>query len=141
MTPVNITTVNTDRCGGEGTTMFTTLGRLIVQRRRTVLAATLLGLVVAIVLGSGVFAELTNGGFDDPDSESTRAVELLDEEFDTASADIVAIVTAANGDVDTPGVVAAGTELTEEFAAIDGADDVVSYWTPGLAAVPAIQRR
>ena len=117
--------------------MFTTLGRLIVQRRRTVLAATLLGLVVAIVLGSGVFGELTNGGFDDPDSESTRAVELLDEEFDTASADVVAIVTAANGDVDTPGVVAAGTELTEEFAAVDGADDVVSYWS--LGSPPALR--
>ena len=47
--------------------MFTRLGHLVVRRRRTVLVTTLLGLVVAIVLGSGVFAELTNGGFDDPE--------------------------------------------------------------------------
>ena len=111
--------------------MFTRLGHLVVRRRRTVLVTTLLGLVVAIVLGSGVFAELTNGGFDDPDSESTRAIETLDEEFDTGSADVVAIVTAVDGDVDAPDVVASGTELTEEFAAIEGADDVVSYWTLG----------
>jgi RND superfamily putative drug exporter len=111
--------------------MFTRLGHLVVRRRRTVLVTTLLGLVVAIVLGSGVFAQLTNGGFDDPNSESTRAIELLDEEFDTGSADVVAIVTAVDGDVDAPDVVASGTELTEEFASIEGADDVVSYWTLG----------
>ncbi len=111
--------------------MFTRLGHVVVRRPRTVLITTLLGLVVAIVLGSGVFAELTNGGFDDPSSESTRAIERLDEEFDTGSSDVVAIVTAVDGDVDAPDVVASGTELTEEFAAIDGADDVASYWTLG----------
>jgi RND superfamily putative drug exporter len=114
--------------------MFTRLGHLVVRRRRTVLVTTLLGLVVAIVLGSGVFAELTNGGFDDPDSESTRAIEALDDEFDTGSADLVAIVTATGGDVDAPEVVAAGTALTEGFAAIEGTDDVTSYWSLGSPA-------
>ena len=114
--------------------MFTRLGHLVVRRRRTVLVSTLLGLVVAIVLGSGVFAELTNGGFDDPNSESTRAIETLDDEFDTGSADLIAIVTATGGDVDAEGVVAAGMELTEEFAGLDGTDDVVSYWSLGSPA-------
>jgi RND superfamily putative drug exporter len=113
--------------------MFTRLGHLVVRRRRTVLVATLLGLVAAIVLGSGVFAGLTNGGFDDPDSESTRAIDTLDEEFDTGSADLVVIVTATSGNVDAPEVVAAGSALTEEFAAIDGVDDVASYWSLGSA--------
>jgi RND superfamily putative drug exporter len=111
--------------------MFTRLGHLVVRRRRTVLVTTMLGLIVAIVLGSGVFAELTNGGFDDPDSESTRAIAALDDEFETGSADLVAIVTANGGDVDDPEIVAAATALTEEFAAIDGTDDVVSYWSLG----------
>ena len=114
--------------------MFTRLGHLVVRRRRTVLVTTLLGLVVAIVLGSGVFAELTNGGFDDPDSESTRAIAALDDEFDTGSADLVAIVSATGGDVDTPEVAAAATAMTEEFAAIEGTDDVVSYWSLGSPA-------
>ena len=114
--------------------MFTRLGHLVVHRRRTVLVTTLLGLVVAIVLGSGVFAELTNGGFDDPRSESTRAIETLDDEFDTGSADLIAIVTATGGDVDADVVVAAGTALTEEFAGLDGTDDVVSYWSLGSPA-------
>jgi RND superfamily putative drug exporter len=111
--------------------MFTSLGHLVVRRRRTVLVTTLLGLVVAIVLGSGVFGALTNGGFDDPASESTRANAELEEEFDTGGADVVAIVTATGGDVDDPAVVAAGTALTQELAAIDGVDDVASYWSLG----------
>jgi putative drug exporter of the RND superfamily len=113
--------------------VFTTLGQLIVRRRRMVLVTTLVGLVVAIVLGSGVFAGLTNGGFDDPDSESTRAISTLDEEFDTGSAELVVIVTAASGNVDSPEAIAAGTALTEEFAAIEGVDDVASYWSLGSA--------
>jgi putative drug exporter of the RND superfamily len=111
--------------------MFTRLGHLVVRRRRAVLVTTLLGLVVAIVLGSGVFAELTNGGFDDPDSESTRAIAALDDEFGTGSADLVAIVTATGGDVDAPEVATTASALTEEFAGIDGTDDVVSYWSLG----------
>ena len=114
--------------------MFTRLGHLVVRRRRTVLTTTLLGVLVAIVLGSGVFAELTNGGFDDPVSESTRAIQALDDEFDTGNADLVAIVTATDGDVDGPETIAAATALTEEFAAIEGTDDVVSYWSLGSPA-------
>ena len=114
--------------------MFTRLGHLVVRRRRSVLATTLLGLIVAVVLGAGVFGELTNGGFDDPGSESTRAIAALDDEFDTGSADLVAIVTATEGDVDAAGVVAAGTALTDEFAAIEGTDDVASYWSLGAPA-------
>lgn len=113
--------------------MFTTLGRLIVRRRRTILVASLVGLVVAIVLGVGVFARLATGGFTDPHAESTRAIERLEDEFDTGPADVVAIVTAESGDVDDPDVAAVGSELTRRFAAIEGFDNVVSYWSLGSA--------
>ncbi len=113
--------------------MFTTLGHLVVRRRRTVLVTTLLGLIIAIALGSGVFAGLTNGGFDDPASESSRAIATLDDEFDTGSADLVVVVSAVSGSVDDPEVVDAGRALTEEFAAIEGVDDVASYWSLGSA--------
>ena len=59
--------------------MFTSLGRFIVQRRRLVLVASITALVVAAVIGTGVFSRLDGGGFDDPNSESTRAAELLAE--------------------------------------------------------------
>ncbi len=111
--------------------MFHRLGQLVVRRRKTLLVTTLLALVVAIGFGAGVFGELTNGGFDDPDSESVRAAELLDREFDTGAADLVAIVTADDGSVDDPTVVATGLALTTEVAAHEGTDDVASYWSLG----------
>jgi RND superfamily putative drug exporter len=111
--------------------MFTALGTFVVRRRRSVLTLTLLGLAVAVVLGVGVFARLSTGGFDDPASESVRAADLLDDEFDTGGADLVAIVTAPDGSVDDPEVVATGLALTEELAAVEGTDDVASYWTLG----------
>ncbi len=111
--------------------MFTRIGHHVVRRPKSVLLATLLGLVVAIVVGTGVFGELSTGGFDDPGAESTRAAEVLDDEFDTGSADLVMVVTAESGSVDDPAVAAAGRELTAEVAALPGTDDVASYWTLG----------
>jgi RND superfamily putative drug exporter len=111
--------------------MFTRLGHFIVRRRRTVLVATLLGLVLAIVIGGGVFGRLRSGGFDDPGSESVRAADELEAEFDTGGAELVVIVTADDGGVDTPAVAAAGMTLTDELADRDGVDDVASYWSLG----------
>ena len=50
--------------------MFHRLGHLIFRRRIIVLVVTLLGLVTAIAFGTGVFGELSSGGFTDPSSES-----------------------------------------------------------------------
>ena len=125
--------------------MFTTLGHLAVRRRRPILVLTLLGLVVAAIVGTGVFQRLGTGGFDDPSSESTRAADELAAEFDTGSPDLVMVVTAVDAgaepadatipadattpSVDRPDVVDAGTALTDAVASVTGTDDVVSYWS------------
>ena len=56
--------------------MFEALGRVMYRRRRWVVAVTLAFVVFAGVWGTGVFSQLTGGGFEDPDSESTRAGEV-----------------------------------------------------------------
>jgi RND superfamily putative drug exporter len=119
--------------------MFTTLAHLAVRRRRTVLAMTLLVLIASGIVGVGVFDRLTVGGFDDPDSESVRAAQLLADEFDTGPPDLVLVVTADDPSttsapaiaVDRADVAAEGVALTGELASLDGTDDVVSYWSLG----------
>jgi RND superfamily putative drug exporter len=118
--------------------MFTTLGRFTVRHRRAVLVATVLALVVAAVIGGGVFSRLSSGGFDDPASESTRAADELADRFGTGSPDLVLVVSADgtvtdddNPAVDRPDVAAAGSALTDELAATAGTDDTVSYWSLG----------
>ncbi len=112
-------------------TMFTRIGQLTVRRRRLILALTLVLVVVAGGVGGGVFDRLVNGGFADPDSESERAADYLEDEFGAGAPNIVLLVTATDGDVDAPAVAEVGQQLTEELADYPRADDVVSYWSLG----------
>ena len=113
------------------TTVFTRIGQFTVRRRRLVLVLTVVVVIIAGVLGGAVFDRLSSGGFADPDSESTRADDLLEARFGAGAPNVVLLVTAGDGDVDAPEVAAVGQQLTDELAAYPKADDVVSYWSLG----------
>ena len=57
--------------------MFSRLGSFAYRRRRWVLAGSSLFVLVAALMGTGVFGRLGAGGFDDPSAESTRAKDVL----------------------------------------------------------------
>src|SRR5215211_6618497 len=99
--------------------MFPSLGRLAVRRRRVVLALTGAFFVLAAVLGSGVFDALSTGGFEDPDAESTRAADVLEDRFGQGDPNLVLLVRPASGDVDDPAAAAAGQALTDRLAGED----------------------
>jgi RND superfamily putative drug exporter len=111
--------------------MFTALGRLVVRRARLTLFGSLVVFAVTMILGGGVFSSLSTGGFDDPGSDSARAVELLEHEFGAGTPNILLVVTADGGDVDAPDASAAGQALSTELSAVEGVDEVTSYWTLG----------
>lgn len=113
--------------------MFTTLGHQIVRRRRLVLVASVTALVLAAVLGTGVFSRLAGGGFDDPGAESTRAQELLTE-YGVGSPDLVLLVDAIGGDVDAAEVVTAAADLESALTSFEGVEGVASYWSLGQPA-------
>ena len=117
--------------------MFTRLGRFTVRRRRAVLALTGLFVVVAAVLGAGVFGSLQSGGFDDPAAESTRATQVLEQTFGAGDPNLVIVARAAGGDVDAPAAAADGMALTERLAAEPGVARVASYWS--LANPPPLR--
>ena len=103
------------------------------------LISAVLFVVLAGAFGGGVAENLTAGGFVDPATESAQAEEILDDRFDTGVPNVVLVVTARAGNVDTPAVTDAGLALTEELAAEDHVTNVVSYWSEGGA--PPAQRR
>ncbi len=117
--------------------LFTNLGRFTVRRRRLVLSLTVLFVVVAGVLGTGAFGKLQSGGFDDPGAESTTAHELLQTQFHGGDPNVVLLLHATSGTVDTASVVAAAASLTSELSAAAGVSHVVSYWS--LADAPALR--
>ncbi|MER5321482.1 MMPL family transporter [Streptosporangium roseum] len=110
------------------------LGYLLVHRRRLVMAVSLLATLAMAVLAAGAVGGLSLARFEAPGSESDRAGAELAERFGTGGADLILLVTARGGDVNTPAVAAAGQALTRELAASGGVAEAASYWTRGRPA-------
>ena len=115
--------------------MLERLARFLLRRRWAVLAATLAAVVVAGVFGGSAITRLKSGGFDDPAAESTRAAEVLRDQFGAGDPNLVLLVTAKGGDVDDPAVAGAGAALTRRLAAEPDLAQVVSYWATDAPAL------
>lgn len=113
--------------------MLTRLGWFTVRRRRIVLSLAALFIVVAGVIGGGAFGVLKTQGFDDPSAESTKATELLDERFAGGEPNVVLVARTEGANVDDEAVAAAGAELAGRLDAIEGVEQVASYWSLGRA--------
>ncbi len=114
--------------------MFHTLGVRIVRRARLVLAVALVALIGAAVVGVGVFGHVLSGGFADPRSASTQATTLLAQHFGGED-DLLVLVHARAGTVDSPAAAADGQALTRRLAADPRLTGVSSYWATHAAAL------
>ena len=99
--------------------MPASLARLIVRRRRVVLVLAMVFMAVAGAFGGSVAKHLSNGGFEDPTAESSRARQFIDANFGGGTANLVLLVTAADGRVDSAASAAAGAVLTADLARPD----------------------
>jgi len=66
-------------------------GRFVARRRWAVLGLATLVIAAAAMFGTGVFGALTDGGFEDPDSESARAQARITESFSRTDADVLVL--------------------------------------------------
>ncbi len=106
------------------------LARYIVNHRRIVLVLGLVFVAVAGALGGNVAEKLSNGGFEDPNAESTQAKVLVENRFGGGTPNLVLLVSAADGaTVDSPATQRAALALTSELAAEPGITSVASYWS------------
>jgi len=102
-------------------------GRLVARRRWVVLAIGLLTTIAAAGWGLGVFGSLSDGGFEDPESESARADAAIVAAFGRADADLLVLYTSENGTrVDDPAFEQA---VTETLAALPAQDVVTAITT------------
>ena len=110
--------------------LFHRLGAWVARHRWPVLISYLVLLVVCGVFGVRVFGAMEAEGFNDPASDSIRAAAILAEEFGTEDPLIIlAIETPTGADASA----AEATALLDGIAAVDGVDQVVSYWSTGGA--------
>ncbi|MFH9475897.1 MMPL family transporter [Streptomyces anulatus] len=110
--------------------MFERLAELAIRRSRSVLVVAAVALVIMGAVGAGAFGKLLGGGFDDPSSPSSRAAVVIDEKFG-GETNLVLLVGADEGSVDSPAVRRSGENLVADLKEEKGLTNVVSYWDTG----------
>ncbi len=122
--------------------MFSAWGHLVVRYRRTVVIVAALFTLFAGVWGTGVFGQLVDGGFDDPNSESQRALDQLNQTIGRTDADLILLVGSTDRTVDDPSF---GADMQAAVTSVLPADTlaaVVSYFnTQSPALVTADRHR
>ncbi|MEU3232029.1 MMPL family transporter [Nocardiopsis alba] len=84
------------------TGFFGRLGLGAHRGRRWILALTVLFTVFSLVWGLGVFKDVGQSGFEDPGSESSRAMDVLQEELGHTDIDVIAVFRSDEMKVDNP---------------------------------------
>ncbi|MFE4703140.1 MMPL family transporter [Streptomyces sp. NPDC056738] len=107
--------------------MFERIAELAIRRARLVLIVAVVATALMGALGSGAFTKLLGGGFDDPASQSTRARNLIDKKFG-GETNLVLLVRAGGGRVDTPSAEQNGKALVASLKKEKTLANVVSYW-------------
>ncbi len=77
-------------------------GSYVARRSLPVLVVGILVALLAGAFGAGVFGSLSNGGFDDPDSETARQLSLERETFGNRAVDVIAVYSSVDLAADDP---------------------------------------
>ncbi|WP_116450252.1 MMPL family transporter [Blastococcus litoris] len=120
--------------------MFEALGRVMYRRRRWVVALALAFVAFAGVWGTGVFGAMTGGGFEDPDSDSSRAVEVANRELGRDSSDVVVLYRSDDLTVDDPGYEAAVDDSLRALPA-GLVDRTTTFWSTGAPQLVSTDRQ
>lgn len=115
--------------------MLTRLGRLAVHHSRAVLAGALLVLLGLGAYGAGAQSDLDLSRWSSPGTESVRAGDVLRDDFRTGNPNLALLVTARDGDVDSPRTERAARELAEEVGQLPLVTHVTSYWSADSPAL------
>ncbi|WP_428341045.1 MMPL family transporter [Mycobacterium sp.] len=107
--------------------MLQQIARLAIAGPRRILAAAVLVLVAAAVFGLPVAKSLSAGGFQDPASESARAIKLLTDKFGQSDQQLVILV-AAPGGAQSDQARRIATDIAGQVRGSDGVYNVVSAW-------------
>jgi uncharacterized membrane protein YdfJ with MMPL/SSD domain len=108
--------------------VFERLGRFAYRRRRSVLAATGVFVVAAVLWGTGVFGSLANGGFEAPDSEAAHAVRTVEQTVGRDNADVVVLYRSSTLSVSDP---AFRTAVDQHLSGVprDQVMRTATYWS------------
>ena len=110
--------------------MFENIGQFVVKHRKGVFIGYLISVLVAGVIGAGMFGSLKSQGYDDLGSDSAAVDQLLKSDFDTRDASVILVIDTL-ASIDDPDSVTAATDLLEKVAEEENIESIVSYWNSG----------
>ena len=113
------------------------LGQAIVSHSKLFLFGFVGLIVLSSVWGFQAFGNLKGGGYDNPNSDSSKVSDILRDEFDQDPAEVVVLVDLesradtqkADGSFENFALV---EELSNKFADIEGVEEVLNYYTLGM---------
>jgi putative drug exporter of the RND superfamily len=108
--------------------MLPRIARLAIAAPRRIIAVGILVFVAAAIFGIPVAKSLAPGGFQDPNSESARAISVLTEKFGQSGQQMLILVTAPAGANSDPAR-KVGTDLVDELQHSPLVYNVTSPWT------------
>jgi putative drug exporter of the RND superfamily len=108
---------------------------MAIAAPRLILAVAALVMVAAAVFGLPVAKSLSAGGFQDPNAESSKALQLLTDKFDQGDMQLLLVVSAPDG-FGGERARAVGTEIVDHLQQSPHVASVTSAWTapPPVAA-------
>ncbi len=111
--------------------MFEKLGHSIARRSKAIFLLAITAVLVFGTLGTQVFSRFDTGGYSDPNSDSAKVFEYLEDTFDVKDPAVVIALESSAGSVDAQATVAAATALENQLRAEPSAENVISYWSAG----------
>ncbi len=110
--------------------MFEALGRRTYRSRRWVLGLAAAFVLVGVTWGMGVFSALSQGGFEDPDSESARALTRIEAGLSGGNVDVVALYTDPDRTIDDAGLRDTVVETLQDLPTGE-VTGFRTYWSTG----------
>ncbi len=113
--------------------MFRRLGYIAARHSKLVLILSGLFIVVTGAVGTQVIAVMSSAGYDDPESDSSKAYTYLKDNFGVEDPWSTLVLDAGTS-VDDPTVVSSVATITRTILGVAGVDHVTSYWSLGQPA-------
>ena len=109
--------------------MLAKFGGFLYRARWLVLLVGLALVIAAGAFGGGLFSLLKSGGFQDPNSQSTQAQQLLDQQLGGSTTDVVILMRSATLNATNPAFADAATQLLNNLQARSEVASVTSYYS------------
>ena len=111
--------------------MFEKLGHAIAHRSKAIFLLSVTLVLLFGTLGTQVFSRFDSGGYSDPNSDSAKVFEYLEDTFGVKDPAVVITLESSQGSVDNEATVAVATSLESNLRNESSSENVISYWSAG----------